>query len=699
MGILRDEALRHLELGYFPLWIAPAGKAPGAAGWQEMRPSRETIDRQFARPSNLGLRTGDVHADGSCLAAIDVDLDDAELIRAVEHAIGERVPTKQGKKGATYIIRLSEQIARRQLHLYRDGSKRQAIDILCRGSQTVVPPSIHPETKLPYRWIAGRSLDETPYDQLPLHSPTVIDEIAGFCKDADDPIFKLNDMEWKGVGGGGDTHEICLAAVASMVTRSWPDEDIHQRIARAKREACEASGEAYDWPQSHRVIQEWIDSARAKFGGQPAKSPKLSHGAIAVAFLKEVRPNIRYDWDKNQWYMFTGLYWEPNQAPSVRHAIEQYLPVQARYRATVDGVERSLRDRPELSAVSTDWDREPHLLNTPAGTIDLRDGTTRPASPADQITKCTTAGPDMDFHGSLWVRKLREWHGDETDELDYHQSLAGYLCTGETREHCLPLWIGPGGDGKSVITGAYANVLGTYAGVATDTAFQDTRHSQHSEELAMLCGYRMVRVAEISGLWKEDRIKQITGGESLTASFKHAHLFTFTPTFKLLVTANDAPRLRSVGKDMARRFHVYKFSKSIVEIDVALPEKLRAEAAKILGWMIEGARMYYAHGLPRSASVETATREYFLDNDTTKQWLEEYAEVGDDWRVSQQMAYESYTLFMEQNGHRHIPTRTAFQNRLIAMGYIKKNAVITKGGAPIPAIIGFRLRIGTKPEY
>lgn len=296
-------------------------------------------------------------------------------------------------------------------------------------------------------------------------------------------------------------------------------------------------------------------------------------------------------------------------------------------------------------------------------------------------------------------KKLHEWHGDDEKELEYHQLLAGYLCSGEMKEHCLPLWIGPGGDGKSVITGAYADVLGSYAGVATDSAFQDTRHSQHSEELAMLCGYRLVRVAEISGLWREDRIKQITGGESLTASFKHAHLFTFTPTFKLLVTANEAPRLRSVGRDMARRFHVYKFSRTITRIDTALSAKLRDERAKILGWMIEGARRYYAGGLPRSPSVETATNEYFLDNDTIKQWLEQCAELGDDHRTTQRGAYESYKAFMEGHGYRHIPTRTMFQNRLVAMGITKKNAVVVPGSDPVPALIGLRLMEGESPQF
>ena len=36
------------------------------------------------------------------------------------------------------------------------------------------------------------------------------------------------------------------------------------------------------------------------------------------------------------------------------------------------------------------WDRDPWLLGTPGGTVDLRTGMLRPASPDDGITKVTS---------------------------------------------------------------------------------------------------------------------------------------------------------------------------------------------------------------------------------------------------------------------------------------------------------------------
>ena len=41
------------------------------------------------------------------------------------------------------------------------------MDLLAYGRQTVLPPTIHPDTGRPYAWIDEGSLVDTPLDQLP----------------------------------------------------------------------------------------------------------------------------------------------------------------------------------------------------------------------------------------------------------------------------------------------------------------------------------------------------------------------------------------------------------------------------------------------------------------------------------------------------------------------------------------------------
>lgn len=634
------------------------------------------------------------------LLAIDVDVDDFELIRCVEHAIGTIVPTKKGKKGATYFVRADYEQKTTKLRRNQDGKKEAVIDILCVGAQTVVPPSIHPATRMPYRWIAGKPLHEVDYRTLPIVGRALVDEIRGYLENPEDPVYALNDMEWRGVGGGGDTHDTCVAAVMAMVRRGWSDSEIHERVQRAKRLACEHAGMPYNWPEAQKVIQEWIDSAKAKVGAVPAKSRRLSHGVLADSFLPQARDHFRYDRERACWYFFDGICWRQQCDYRLRHAIDLHLSGELRDSQRISGVERNLRDRPEFTMDQSRWDPDFHLFNTAAGTVDLKTGLLRPQRADDLITRCASLSPADTSEGSIWLTKLPEWFGDDPSELRYIQKLAGLFLIGGNPEACLPLWIGPGGDGKSVISNTFRFIMGDYARTSTDTAFLDNRHGQHHEEIAWLKGARLVLVNEINGslAWNDARIKSVTGGESQSASFKGGHLFEFRPEFKLLITGNEAPSLRSVGPEFRRRFHVLKFTRGVTAPDPYLTDKLKAEAGAILRWMIEGAVLYYQEGLAPSPAVKAATAEYFEENDTIQQWLNESTETGPDWRTKADLVYANYRAWASAQGFNYPLTRPKFTSKLKAKGIICKTGTVPGASNSVRCYFGIKIVVEHDPS-
>lgn len=693
MHDMTSDALTLLGMGYIPLRVEPNSKAPRHHGWQVEMPSEESIKRQFARPSNLGVRCGDIHQDGTCLVAIDIDIENPDLVRCVDKAIGQKVPIKRGSKGFTYIIRMDREIKSSKIKLARDGKEVQAIDLIAKGGQTIVPPSTHPDTQSPYTYVSEKTLLNTDYRSLPVFSPALIDEVKGFCKKPDDPIYALNDMAWHGVGGGGNTHDTCLSAVGSMVARQWTDQDIHERIHRAKREACEHAGMPYDWPEEQKVIQEWIDSARAKHFDKSARKPKrLSQGVVADDFMPHARDHYRYDRDVSDWFFFDGVCWRGKSAYRLRNGIDLHLSDEMRNSHFISGVESSLRARTEFTMLQNDWDPDPYLLNTPAGTVDLRTGVIRPAKASDLITRCTMVGPADSYDGSLWVSKVPEWVGDDPEELSYFQKLAGLFLIGENPEACLPMWLGSGGDGKSVIANTYRTLLGDYARTSTDSAFLDNRQAQHHEEIAWLKGCRLVLVNEINGNlpWNDARIKAVTGGESQSASYKGGHLFEYRPEYKLLITGNEAPNLRSVGPEFRRRFHVLKFNKGVTNPDPRLTDKLKAEAGTILCWMIEGAVRYCKEGLKPSPAVIASTNEYFEENDPVQQFLDECTTCSPELKQHGDALYQQYRLWAEAQGYRFPLTRPKFTQRLKAKGYPSETASLPGFSNSVRCYVGLK---------
>lgn len=161
--------------GYSPLPIKPGEKAPGwviGTAWilQSKWSSVEIDDAYIEEASTfwnagLGVRTGD-----NDLVAVDLDTDEhlEELI-----AILPKTPVmKTGRKGMTLFYR-GPGIGVQRIVDPRDADleakkRRRICDILGKGGQTVLPPTLHPDTLKPYEWKGSRPLCEVPIGELPL---------------------------------------------------------------------------------------------------------------------------------------------------------------------------------------------------------------------------------------------------------------------------------------------------------------------------------------------------------------------------------------------------------------------------------------------------------------------------------------------------------------------------------------------------
>ncbi len=190
-----------------------------------------------------------------------------------------------------------------------------------------------------------------------------------------------------------------------------------------------------------------------------------------------------------------------------------------------------------------------------------------------------------------------------------------------------------------------------------------------------------MQVPEVTGSLNLTRIKAVSGGEDITASYKGKHLFEFTPEFKLLLIGNEPPSTRSVGRELQRRFHVREFHR-IENPDVTLAKALQEEAAVVLGWAIDGAIAYYKSGIHRSSFVKECTHRYFADYDFVQQFIEDCCEAGPEYRVKAADIYFMFREWCEQAGWRNIIHRAEFTRRLVAKGFEAKTCVVTSGQAP-----------------
>lgn len=133
------------------------GKRPFLAEWQLANHDYDELTVKYPK-CNIGLILGEL----SGVIAIDIDLIDQELIDRALAILPASEIRKRGQKGLTLFYRYQGELPQK---LFFNGST--AIELLSTGNQTVLPPSIHPETKLPYKWDYESLLDCNAHD-LPL---------------------------------------------------------------------------------------------------------------------------------------------------------------------------------------------------------------------------------------------------------------------------------------------------------------------------------------------------------------------------------------------------------------------------------------------------------------------------------------------------------------------------------------------------
>lgn len=183
-----------VERGYAALPIIPGTKRPGvpfgAGGWRGMD---DWAARAAARlPIDIEVEQWSDSDGGVCVAlgkgsrdtvAADLDTDDPALQAAILGALPETQVGKAGQKGETLFYRASPNFPTRRFNVRApDGTLRRVLDLLGPGTQTVLPPTIHPDTGQPYRWTRLETLDGVDPDDLPWIDDDVGDRIAEALK-------------------------------------------------------------------------------------------------------------------------------------------------------------------------------------------------------------------------------------------------------------------------------------------------------------------------------------------------------------------------------------------------------------------------------------------------------------------------------------------------------------------------------------
>ena len=292
------------------------------------------------------------------------------------------------------------------------------------------------------------------------------------------------------------------------------------------------------------------------------------------------------------------------------------------------GVEKFAKSDRLMAVTSEIWDRDPFLLGTPDGTVDLRTGNLRePILRRHHQDHRGRAGRDPIV--PRWLKFLDETFGDP-DLIRFIQQWNGYCLTGDISEHALVFGFGNGGNGKGVWLNTSPAIMADYATTAAMETFTASKYRPASDRTG-----HAARRADGDGernrrrprSWAESRIKQLTGGDPITARFMQKDFFTFQPNLQADHHRQPQAAAAECGRGRPPALQPHPLHRTPAKIDKQLGGKAQGEWPGILRWMIDGCLDWQANGLVRPESVIAATESYFDDQDLMAQWLSEECDV------------------------------------------------------------------------
>lgn len=310
------------------------------------------------------------------------------------------------------------------------------------------------------------------------------------------------------------------------------------------------------------------------------------------------------------------------------------------------------------------WDHPPHLFNAANGTIDLRTGDLRPARREDLLTQRSPVPYIPDAVAPRWGGFLTAAMGGDAALVDALQDYGGYSLTGETKEEIFVVLYGTGGAGKGTFVECLGAVEGDYRKHAEFSTFEDRPDGNKGgprEDLAGMMGKRFVDASEGRERVKLDLafIKNVTGRDPVTCSKKYKAEFTYRPIFKLWLSTNHRPRVNGADPGLRRRVRMFPFKHPPQTADLGLKDHLfDHELPGILRWFVEGARRWYASGLPIPAAVAAETENFLREMDPLRRFLEEWCCVEGDaeaaaggalWATGDSLAV-AYREWCDHNG-------------------------------------------------
>lgn len=433
----------------------------------------------------------------------------------------------------------------------------------------------------------------------------------------------------------------------------------------------------------------------------------------ADRFIDRYGNLYKYSYIANKFYIYDGMKWKVDDKGSIRKLIDEMIEsiknekvlhsedvteeeareVFQKYYKKTRGTQAKKNIMNELMhrrpATPDEFDKDDMLLNVANGYIDLTSRELYKHDINKMFSQITNTDYTEKMQPAVWLDFLNDIFAGDKAVIRYIQKALGYSLTGSTREQIMFILFGKGRNGKSIFVEVISEILGDYSNNMQAKSLMVKKNDNINTDIARLSKARFVTSSEPNEGFRFDEglIKQLTGGDKVTARFLYAEEFEYTPKFKIWVSTNHKPIIRGTDDGIWRRLVLIPFDVQIPEekVDKDLKYKLLREAPAILNWMAEGAYMWMQEGLAMPEKLKEASKDYRNEMDVIEQFIEDECKRVDDGKEKANELYELYKQWANNNGNYKMSNKDFGIKMKEKFKYKKTNSGMFYFGLKIPS--------------
>ncbi len=400
---------------------------------------------------------------------------------------------------------------------------------------------------------------------------------------------------------------------------------------------------------------------------------------ISRVFAMSTHRILRFNTTHQRWMVYNGKYWELDQSGVLSQRImrefslelTKYISMTAtsiendflKYVLSLGGFSKRkslLRDASDINVVDdSDFDTDIYLFNCKNGTLNLITGILQPFDSEDMITKIANVNYIPHAANPNWDKFMYEIFSGDQDLINYMYEVFGYCLTGLNNQECF--WVFKGEttrNGKSSLLSTFAYMLGSKDGyaknmdISTVARKSSYNSSRASSDIARLRGSRFVTTNEpnVNLELDENKIKEITGNDTVTARTLYSVEEEFSPTFKIFIATNSKLTISDESIIISKRMKIVPFKRHFEDnqqnknLKSLLKEDSILEA--FLWKCVEGYSRMATNGFNEPAVVTDAVADFesagqifdrFLDDKMIKNpnggcsYLSQFYPIYDSW--------------------------------------------------------------------